>query len=73
MQPDELKQIQTRRGWSNYDLADLLGVSYATVVKWRGGQHPIPRPAVIAVRALDTLHAYGIPARRINDDGEVIK
>ena len=52
MTPDELKQIQDARAWSNYQIAEALGVSYATIVKWRGGQHPIPQVAAIAIRAL---------------------
>lgn len=52
MQPDELKTIQAKLSKTNRQMADLLGVSEATIVKWRGAQHPIPHIAAIAIRAL---------------------
>jgi DNA-binding XRE family transcriptional regulator len=52
VKPDELIDLQARASMTNADLAEALGVSRSTVVKWRGGQHPIPNPVAIAVRAL---------------------
>lgn len=39
-------------GMTNDQIAQELGVSVSTVVKWRGNQHQIPKPAQIAIRAL---------------------
>lgn len=50
--PDDLRDLQAQLGMTNEQLADAIGVSLSTIVKWRGGQHPIPRPSAIAIRAL---------------------
>ena len=52
MTPDELKQLQAALGMTNAQLADAIGVSESTIVKLRGGQHPIRRPIEMAIRAL---------------------
>lgn len=52
MTADEFKTLQAKMGQQNDQIAELLGVSISTVVKWRGGQHGIPKPAQIAIRAL---------------------
>ena len=52
MTPDELREAQAGLGMTNEQLAEAIGVSLSTVVKWRGAQHPIPRPAAMAIRAL---------------------
>lgn len=52
MTADEFKTLQAQMGQQNDQIAELLGVSISTVVKWRGGQHQIPKPAQIAIRAL---------------------
>lgn len=52
MTPDELRDLQRRFGMTNDQLARAIGVSESTVVKWRGGQHPIPSPAALAIRSL---------------------
>lgn len=52
MTPDELRNQQAALGFTNEQLAEAIGVSLSTVVKWRGGQHAIPRPAALAIRAL---------------------
>lgn len=52
MTPDEFKNAQATLGLTNAQLAEELGVSESTVVKWRGDQHPIPKAVGIALRAL---------------------
>lgn len=52
MKPDELKYLQARLGLTNAALADAIGVSESTIVKLRGGQHPIRKPIAVAVKAL---------------------
>jgi DNA-binding transcriptional regulator YiaG len=54
---DELKDLQARADMTNEALAEALGVSLSTVVKWRGGQHQIPKPSAIAIRALLSARA----------------
>jgi transcriptional regulator with XRE-family HTH domain len=57
MNADELKQLQAQAGMTNEDLAEALGVSLSTIVKWRGNQHQIPKPSAIALRALLSARA----------------
>lgn len=57
MNADELKDLQARADMTNEALAEALGVSLSTVVKWRGGQHQIPKPSSIAIRALLSARA----------------
>lgn len=52
MTADEFKTLQTKMQMQNDEIADALGVSVSTIVKWRGSQHQIPKPAQIAIRAL---------------------
>lgn len=52
MTADEFKKLQAAMGMQNDDIADALGVSVSTIVKWRGNQHQIPKTAQIAIRAL---------------------
>lgn len=52
MTADDLKTAQARAGMTSQELADALGVSLSTVVKWRGGQHAIPQPSAIAIRLI---------------------
>jgi DNA-binding transcriptional regulator YiaG len=52
MTADELRDLQAALGMTNEQLADAIGVSLSTVVKWRGAQHPIPRTAAMAIRSL---------------------
>lgn len=52
MTADEFKTLQAQRGWTIRQTAEALGRSVSTVVKWRGGQHQIPQPVAIAMRAL---------------------
>lgn len=57
MTADEFKILQAEMGMTNDQIAQALGVSVSTVVKWRGNQHQIPKPAQIAIRA---LHARAV-------------
>lgn len=50
MTPDEFKELQGY--FTNDYVAKRLGVSLSSVTKWRGGQHPIPQPVAIAMRAI---------------------
>lgn len=52
MTPEQLIKAQAELGMTNQQLADAIGVSRETIVKLRGGQHPIRGPIAIAVRAL---------------------
>lgn len=54
---DEFKALQDAIGMHNGEIAEALGVSISTVVKWRGNQHQIPKPAQIAIRALAASRA----------------
>lgn len=56
MTANELRDMQARLGWTNRQLAEALGCSMETVVKWRGAQHAIPIVAAIAIRALHDEH-----------------
>lgn len=52
MNAQQLKEAQQELGMTNHQLADALGVSLSTIVKWRGGQHDCPKVAALAVRHL---------------------
>lgn len=52
MNADEFKALQAAMRMQNDEIADALGVSLSTIVKWRGNQHQIPKTAQIAIRAL---------------------
>lgn len=52
MTAEELKEAQQQLGMTNHQLAEALGVSLSTVVKWRGDRHPVPKIAALAVRYL---------------------
>lgn len=52
MRPEEFCELQEKQGWTNQQTADRLGVSPSSVTKWRGGQHDIPVPVQIAMRAI---------------------
>lgn len=52
MTPDEMKELQAALGMTNAQLAEAIGVSESTIVKLRGGQHPIRKPIAAAIRAL---------------------
>ncbi|MGQ9365728.1 DUF2442 domain-containing protein [Azospirillum sp. ST 5-10] len=49
----ELTAWQDRRGISNQEAADLLGLHVNTWSNYRTGATPIPRPVAIACRAMD--------------------
>jgi DNA-binding transcriptional regulator YiaG len=52
MQPSELKAIRTKLGLAQAALAECLGVTRNTVVRWEMGLHPIPPMAVKLIMLL---------------------
>jgi DNA-binding transcriptional regulator YiaG len=52
MQSSELKTIRAKLGLSQAALAERMGVSRNTVVRWEMGLHPIPEMAVRLMKLL---------------------
>jgi transcriptional regulator with XRE-family HTH domain len=53
MEPEELRRLRERLGWTQGALADALGVHRVTVAKWEAGDRGIPEPvARLAERIL---------------------
>jgi DNA-binding transcriptional regulator YiaG len=58
MTPTQLKRIRLERGLSQQALADALGVTRNTVVRWEMGRHPIP-PMAVKLLALLIITTQG--------------
>jgi transcriptional regulator with XRE-family HTH domain len=52
MKPEEIKSIRTRLGYSQQDLAALLGVSFATVNRWENGKAKPQKDRIERLRSL---------------------
>lgn len=52
MTASELIAIQDRMGVTGAQLARWLNTTPLTVTRWRGGNHVIPGPAALAIKAL---------------------
>ena len=50
---DDIRQLCRRRGWRQYQLAEVLGIRRATVSDWVRGAVGIPRMASVALTLLD--------------------
>ena len=61
MAPDELRARRKALGYTQGQLAELLGVHRVTVGKWEGGQIAIEHPKMLSL-ALSTLERQ--PRRR---------
>ena len=48
----DLKRVREARGWTRKELAEALGVSYASVVHWENGIQRIPAERDAALGAL---------------------
>lgn len=59
MTPDDIRRWREARGLTTTDLADLLGVSQATVSRWETGDRPPTMPLVrLALERLAQRKAY---------------
>lgn len=52
MTADEYRALRESRGWSQMQLATLLGVALSTVSKRERGENPIDHEAALAIRRL---------------------
>lgn len=52
MKPEEIKNLRTRLGYSQQDLAALLGVSFATVNRWENGKAKPQKDRIERLRSL---------------------
>ncbi len=57
MNPEKIKQIRLRLGWSQEKLARELGVSFCTVNRWEKGR---TSPSPMAIRGLERLDETGV-------------
>ncbi|WP_417842005.1 helix-turn-helix domain-containing protein [Terasakiella sp.] len=57
MTADQLKEAQNSLDMPNQEMADALGISLSTIVKWRSGSHSIPKLARLAIEHLKTKGA----------------
>jgi len=48
----ELKDLRLRRGLTQLELADRIGVSETTIWNWENGVYKIRRPMELAIRAI---------------------
>jgi DNA-binding transcriptional regulator YiaG len=56
MTADELKEIRSRLGLTQRQLAERLGLSHRDTVRaWEAGKTPIGGPAALALRLVDRL------------------
>lgn len=53
MTPTDLKALRTKRGWTQHDLAERIGVDRNTVARWEQGVHPIPTMVEKLCRMMD--------------------
>ena len=58
----EFKKLRMECGWSQYLLADLLGVTRSSVTHWECGRAPVPTGVR---KALRDAHAIVTAAMRI--------
>jgi transcriptional regulator with XRE-family HTH domain len=52
MTPAQLRRLRKHKGWSQDDLAEVLGVHPMTVSKWERGEQPMDKRTQIAIRCL---------------------
>jgi len=52
MKPDEMKKAMALKGWTQTELADVLGVTQPAVQRWLSGSRRIPLHVAIAIRKL---------------------
>jgi len=65
--PEIVKEIRLQLGLSQQDLANELGVSFATVNRWENSQ---TRPSKLAKKQLKTYCTKMIRTRKLNISGE---
>lgn len=58
---DRIKDLRTRRGWSQYDLAAEVGVKQPSVSRWEAG---IETPSGPSLKMLELLFDAPTPERR---------
>lgn len=54
MSPEDLIALRTGKGMSQADLADKIGVTKLTILRWEKGRTPISRKYELSIRALFT-------------------
>ena len=53
MTPDELKEVRSRLGLTQTQLANELGVTLNAVQRWEAGERPIRRVTELALETLE--------------------
>ena len=53
MTPDELKEVRSRLGLTQTQLANELGVTLNAVQRWEAGDRPIRRVTELALKTLE--------------------
>jgi transcriptional regulator with XRE-family HTH domain len=54
---EEVKRIRGAMGLTQQELADLLGVTQATVSRWEASKLPVDQRTLIALKALQVQQA----------------
>lgn len=64
---DDLRTARERRGWTQRELADALGVTFRSIGNWERGEVPATREARIRDVLGDDLTPGGNPLARASD------
>lgn len=59
--PDTMRALRAREGWSQYRLAEHLGVTSQAVSRWESGARTIPQ----TINILAAILVRSAPARRL--------
>lgn len=51
--PEEIRQSRERMGWTQVQLAEKLGVSERTVIRWEAGEAAMSEPAARLLAKLE--------------------
>lgn len=53
MEANEFKEWRDKRGWTQVQAAEQLGISRASLIRYEHGDYPIPRTVMLACKALE--------------------
>ena len=58
--PEAIQQFRQQKGWSQQELASVLGVGVATVSRWENGQAHVTGTAAVILHTLITATHGGL-------------